>query len=211
MRHALRTLAATLTGAALVALVPLAAAAQTGRPDTDPDWPCAQRKVPTISAGAVWSGPSLEEAGDWTKDNEAAALAQTLASRRTQLSDVDKLLDDFAKTLGADKNVRLTRVFAGVLEVINDQRSRILNGITRYARGQQRFAERIRQESDDLSKVKDTPTAPETKETQDLETRLKWDTRIFTERRQSLRYVCETPTILEQRAFEIARKIQARL
>ena len=34
---------------------------------------------------------------------------------------------------------------------------------------------------------------------------LGWETRIFRDRAQSLTYVCETPVLLERRAFELAR------
>ena len=49
------------------------------------------------------------------------------------------------------------------------------------------------------------------KDASELETKFTWDRRIFQERSQSLTYVCEVPTLLEQRLGEIARKIQARL
>jgi hypothetical protein len=42
-----------------------------------------------------------------------------------------------------------------------------------------------------------------------LEDRLAWEARIFKERAQSLTYVCETPVLLEQRAFAIARTLAA--
>lgn len=178
---------------------------------SDPDWPCVQRKVGALSAGVVWSGPDLATAGQWDKDFDAAALAQKLASRRTPIEDVDGLLDSFVQQAGADKAVRLTRVFAGVLELVNDNRNGILNGIDRYSRGQNKLADRIRDESDKISAAKDSPGAESTKETQDLETQLKWDTRIFQERGRSLTYVCETPVLLERRLFDIARRIQQRL
>jgi hypothetical protein len=38
-----------------------------------------------------------------------------------------------------------------------------------------------------------------------------WDRRIFEDRSQALAYVCEAPVILEQRLFEIAQRIQAKL
>jgi hypothetical protein len=38
-----------------------------------------------------------------------------------------------------------------------------------------------------------------------------WDTRIYDERRRSLQFVCETPVILERRAFEVSRMVQARM
>lgn len=49
------------------------------------------------------------------------------------------------------------------------------------------------------------------KSVEDVENALKWDARIFDERRRSLTYVCEVPTLLERRVFEIGRRIQARL
>ena len=104
-----------------------------GNRDPEPDWPCVQRKVPTISAGAVWSGPDPAGAGDCGKDFEAAALAQKLASRRTSPEEADQLVEAFAKAT-QDKAQRLTRVFAGVLELINTERDRVLHGIERYAR-----------------------------------------------------------------------------
>jgi hypothetical protein len=181
------------------------------QPRIDPDWPCIQRRVPTIGARAVWSGPDLETAGSWTSDPAAAALAQKLASRRTSLDEVDGLLDAFVKEAGPEKATRLTRVFAGLLELVNSERDRVLSGITRYARGQQRMAERIRDEADRISAVKDAPGTPTPQDLQELETRFTWDKRIFEERSQALTYVCEVPTLLEQRLGEIARKIQARL
>lgn len=175
------------------------------------DWPCVQRKVPTISAGAVWSGPDLASAGEWGKDFEAASLAQRLASRRTSLEEADQLIQAFATEVGQDKAQRLTRVFAGVLELINTERDRVLLGIERYARGQRRLADRVRDESDRISAVKDSPGAQISDESRALENQFAWDRRIFEERSQALTYVCETPVILEQRVFEIARRIEQRL
>lgn len=185
------------------------------QPKADPDWPCVQRKVSTLSPGTVWTGPDLEAAGPWGDDYEAASLAQKIASRRTDLSEVDPLLDEFVAKAGDEKAKRLTRVFAGVFEVVNNERSRVIGGIARYAQGQRRMAERIRQEADQISAVKDGPSANDArempKEASELEAKFAWDRRIFQERSQSLNYVCEVPTLLEQRLGEVARKIQARL
>ncbi len=176
------------------------------------DWPCVQRRVGKISAGVVWSGPDPAEAGAWEKDFDAAALAQKLASRRTAMEDVDGLIDAFLDKAGPDgKTPRLTRVFAGVLDLVNAERDRVVQGIGRYARGQTKLAERVRLEADKLGDATDAPNPPQTKEIQDLETALKWDKRIFEERSRSLTYVCETPVLLERRVFEIARRLQQRL
>ncbi len=44
-----------------------------------------------------------------------------------------------------------------------------------------------------------------------VEKDLDWSTRIFQDRQQSLTYVCESPVILEQRAFAIGRMVESRL
>lgn len=199
----------------LILVILLAAALSTApahgqQPGRDTEWPCAQRKVPTIAPDAIWSGPDLATAGRWEDDSEAAALAQRLASRRTELDEADRLIHEFARNAGADRDVRLARVFAGALELINTERSRILHGIERYAEGQRRLADRIRETGDKISAVKDEAGAAPPEEIKELETRFTWDRRIFDERRQALAYVCETPVVLERRAFEIARRIQGR-
>ena len=192
-----------------------AAAAQTAAsaPQASPNeapWPCAQRRTPTISAAAVWAGPDIAKAGDWEQDGEAAALAEKLASRRTPLSEIGGLLDDFVKKAGADKDQRLTRVFAGALALINRERDRIIAGIAHFAEGQERLAERVRKESEEVADDADKGAA-DAKALAEAKVEFAWDKRIFAERSQSLTFVCETPGILEQRAFEIARRIQEKL
>ena len=188
------------------------------QPRQDSDWPCVQRKVATLSPGQFWTGPDIAAAGDWGSDNDAAVLAQKIASRRTELSEVGPLLDGFVGKLGADKDARaksLTHVYAGVFEVINGERDKIMGGIARYAQGQRRMAERIRDEADKISQTKDAPSATDAtelpKDQSEIETKFAWDRRIFQERSQSLTYVCEVPQLLEQRLGEIARMIQAKL
>lgn len=186
------------------------------QPRQDPDWPCVQRKVATLSPGQFWTGPDIAAAGAWGDDNDAAVLAQKLASRRTELTEVDPLIDAYvAKVPAADKAKGLAHVYAGVFEVINGERDKVMGGIARYAQGQRRMAERVRDEADKISQTKDAPSATDAtelpKDQSDLETKFAWDRRIFQERSQSLTYVCEVPQLLEQRLGEIPRLIQARL
>lgn len=177
----------------------------------EPPWPCAQRKVGTISPGTIWSGPDLAQGADWDQDLKLATLAQKLASRRTDLGEADSDIADLAKNAGADKDKQLTRLFVGVLDIINTDRDKILHGISRYAAGQERLAERLRQESDAISSGQSEPNLTFNANTSGKAKDFEWDQRIFNERRQALSYVCETPSLLERRAFDIARRIQAQL
>lgn len=206
-----------MTRYAVLALL-LSASAAAAQPRPNPDWPCVQRKVETLSPGQFWTGPDIASAGDWGDDSDAAVLAQKIASRRTELSQVDPLLDAYVAKLGSDKEAKdkaLTHVYAGVFEVINGERNKVMGGIARYAQGQRRMAERIRDEADKISEVKDAPSHGDVtelpKDQTDLESKFAWDRRIFQERSQSLTYVCEVPQLLEQRLGEIAKRIQARL
>jgi hypothetical protein len=179
----------------------------------DPDWPCVQRKVTEISAGQVWNGPSLDGIGDsWHSDGALADLARTIASRRTDLAEAKQRIAAFASAGAADKNRRLTLLFAGVLATINAERSSIIVGIGRYARRQQGLAQKISAQSAELDKL---PQQGATDEQIDRREELleiqAWDSRIFRERERSLQYVCELPVLLDQRAFALGREIAGQL
>ena len=180
--------------------------------DKEVQWPCAQSRVSTISAGTIWSGPDLALGKDWEEDNAVAELAQKLASRRTTLDEANESIVAFAKEAGKDKNKQLTRLFVGTLDIINGNRSQLLDGIMRYARGQERLARRISDESDKISQAQENATAKDLGVARDqTNTDFAWDQRIFKERKQALSYVCETPSLLERRAYEIAKRIEAQI
>jgi len=179
----------------------------------DPDWPCIQRKVSEISPAQVWNGPALDADEDsWRSDDALAALSATIASRRTEMADAKTKVEDFADAAGPDRNRRLALLFAGILANINDERSSIMAGIGRYARRQHALAEKIAGEAAELDKLPPQGgTADEIAHRQDLVEAQEWDTRIFRERERSLRYVCELPTALEQRAFALGKEVAAQL
>ena len=184
-----------------------------GAAGNDPDWPCVQRKVQEISAGQVWNGPPLDGIGDsWRSDPALADLARTIASRRTDMSEAKKKIAEFAMAAGAEKNRRLTLLFAGVLDTINADRGSIIAGIGRYARRQQRLAQRISAQSAELDKLPAQGGSDEQidrrEELLEIQT---WDARIFRERERSLQYVCELPVLLDQRAFALGREVAAHL
>jgi len=193
------------------ALLLFATPALAGGPPADDDWPCQQRKTGAISRAAIWSGPDAR--GRWDDAPQVAALARKLASRRTPLDDAGPLIDVFAKEAGADKDTRLTLLFDGTLDLINGERNKVMAAITRYARGQKALAARVREDADKVADAQESQgsdiTAPDALEKAHPE--LKWDKRIFDDRAQALTYVCESPVLLEKRAFALARAIQEKL
>jgi hypothetical protein len=203
---------------ALLSVAFIAGLSVLGRPaeaaaGDDPNWPCVQRKVTEISAGQVWNGPSVDGIGDsWRSDGDLADLARTIASRRTDMADAKEKIAAFASAAGADKNRRLTLLFAGVLATINGERGSIIAGIGRYARRQQGLAQKITAQSAELDKLpRDGATDEQIDRREELLEMQAWDSRIFRERERSLQYVCELPVLLDQRAFALGREISGQL
>jgi len=179
---------------------------------TDPDWPCIQPKVPQISAGQVWNGPSIEEIGEsWRDDATISELAAKLAARRTTIEEAKTLIAEFAAASEGDRAQRLTAVFAGTLSLINSERASIIAGIGRYARRQKALSKKIEEEMAELSRMPQDDSPDSVSMRADLQEVQAWDIRIFQERERSLRYVCEQPVVLEQRVFAIAREILSHL
>lgn len=202
----------------VVALLLYVAAALAGAPawpDSDADWPCIQRKVPTLSAGLMWAGPPVtEDLADWRRDVEISGLVERLAVRRTSIEQAIRDIDTFAAGLSdSEKADRLTLVFSGLLDSANAERSDVLGGIERFTRKQRRLADNIlakRQELETVLEIAD-PTDADDEKRRSLEEQLNWQTRIHEDRERSLTYVCEIPILLEQRLFTLARELADRI
>lgn len=174
----------------------------------DPDWPCIQRLVPEIAAGMIWAGPPLDSVDDGVDDRAIEELAAELAARRVPLDDATARIEAFANALSdAERNARLTRLFARTLAIINRDRSSIIQGIRKYARGQRALAEKITAQNERLGELETTQVL----ERDALIAERDWDLRIYDDRQRALTYLCEQPVLLEQRAFALARAIAGHL
>ena len=180
--------------------------------NTDPDWPCIQRKVPELSMGQIWNGPELpESAKDWSKDKDIAALVKELAARRVPIAEAQEEIGGFAAGLAPDeKDRQLTMLVQGLFDHMNAERSQVISGIARYARKQLELAARLRREASELDALRVKPDA-DVKLVEARTYQLTWETRVFDERVQSLTYVCEVPTLIEQRLYALAKAIHAAL
>ena len=201
---------------AAIALAALVAASFTAGPRpaaaaTGGDWPCVQRKVPRLSIGQMWSGPLVE--GEWQADAAIRELAPKLASRRLPVEEAAPLIDAFASSASADKAQRLAMLFAATFEIIDRDRASVVAGIERYSKRQQALAARIGDEHLKIGELRRTSDGsnPVLDRIEDAQVALDWDMRIYEERERSLTYVCEVPVLYEQRAFAIAKLIEAKL
>lgn len=194
--------------ASLAFLATLATAPALAQPEVDPDWPCIQRKVPELTIGQMWSGPLPPE--DAEPDPAAIELARRITPRRVADADVEEAVSAYATSLGDDERPeRLAETFAAVLNRINSERSQVITGIARYSNRQIAMAERIAVRESAVAELQSVPDDQRDMDAlEEAQDALKWEARIYRDRQQSLAYVCETPVLLEQRAFSIARIIQ---
>ena len=173
-----------------------------------PDWPCVQAKVPEISVAAVWDGPSIAQVGNtWQNEPKTKELVRRLAARRTPMEEAQKSIGEFLTGDAAAKADRGKRLFAGLFETLNGQRTEVMNGLERLARSEKELAEQIRSDTASLHEQQDKSPLDQSK-IDELATRVEWSTRIFEDRRKSVRYACEVPVIIERRLFALGRTIR---
>ena len=172
-----------------------------------PDWPCAQAKVPEISLAAVWAGPPLDDvSGKWKEDATVGSLVAKLAARRTPLEEAQKAITEYLNG-AADKTGSGKLLFAGLFDSLNAQRSQVLNGLERVTRKQREAADKIRSDTLALQALQGE-TPPDQAKIDELGNQLVWQTRIFEDRRNVIKFVCEVPTAIDQRLFALGRTIQ---
>lgn len=190
---------------------PAAASAET------PEWPCISRKVLEISPAQIWDGPSLEGTEKWRDDDEVRKLSEFLIARRVPAEEAEAAIKKFAEaTPEAERDKRLTLLFAGVLSRINDERKVVMSGIERFHKRQKDRAAAIEKQGialpDQGAPLPDNPMpASEIDHVSDEEAKWRWEVRVFQERQQNIPIACEIPQLIEERAGEIARAIRANM
>lgn len=191
-----------------VILSALAVTAGHAAGPVDPDWPCVQRRQPALSVGQIWGGPPPDDAAQaHVEDPDVQRLAQVIALRRTPLPEAEGLVRDFA---GAHDASALVGLFLAAFDHIQHQRNRVMEGITRYAHKQEALEVRIEDLRHEFARL-DQAEPKDFDALDKIEEQIDWSTRIFQDRQQSLTYVCETPVVLEQRAFALGRIIAAQV
>lgn len=182
-------------------LVPVAAPAAT----PTADWPCIQRLQPRLSLGQVWSGPPPAEGA--ATPPATAALAERLVQRRMALDEAESEIADFAASADAQA---LALLMQAVFQRIDTQRATIIQGISRYGHAQVALAGQVETRRRHMAEL-ETADPPDFDAIDAEERALDIDIRVFTDRQQSLTYVCESPVLLEQRLFALGRAIAAHL
>ena len=200
-----------LFAAGLIALGgPSALAAEAA----NPDWPCIQRKVVTLTSAQMWDGPAVDDLTGWRDNDAMTKLIAVLVSRRVPIEQAAAAIAQFVVVQPPDKrDEALKLLFAGLLSTINSDRAAVMNGIERFQRRQKARAAEIEREGAVLRQLKERAASDEQAraELTTAEDRYNWDVRVFTERQQSLPLACEVPVVIEQRLFELAREIRSHM
>ena len=207
----LRLLALPVVALAGLSVWPLQTFAVGGKQDTA-DWPCPQRKVAKLAASDLqWQGAAPETIKGWRDDGAIVDLVKILSSRRTPIDDAVKALKAYSEAVpAADRNTKLTVVFAGLLETVNEYRASVIEGIERFNKRQKTRSSEIEQEGSKLAELqKAAETDPKAKPDYDKALELyDWNARVFEERRQNLPLACEIPPAIDSRIFDLVREIQ---
>jgi hypothetical protein len=195
----------------LLACVLAALSSPTRADPRFPDWPCVQPKVPELSAATMWNGPSIADVGNtWQDDDKIKDLVAQVSARRTPLDAAQKAIAEFIVGTPAEKQQKAKLIFAGVFETLSSERNQVMDGLERTSRNELDLAAKIKSDVADLRGLEDKPDSDQTK-VKDLANEVEWSTRIFEDRRKTIRYVCEVPSTIEQRLFALARMIQQTL
>ena len=75
----------TIVGLLAASLLALGAPWALAADADNPDWPCVQRKVATLTAAQMWDGPAVDDLTQWLDNEEIGKLIAVLASRRVPL------------------------------------------------------------------------------------------------------------------------------
>lgn len=230
---AVRFFATAIAGSCLALIVTPPA---TAKDAANPDWPCVWRKTLALDAATIWDGPAIEDTKSWMNDDAVRKLSAYTIARRLKLEEVEDAIKKFAESVPeAERDKKLTELFAGVLSRTNDERKIVINGIERFHKRQMARAKEIEAQGVELppidlmqvpqaapepvpapepgadmgpaGKIDDVLAAAPSKD--DPAERMKWEIRVFQERQQNIPVACEIPQLMDERAGAVARAIRA--
>lgn len=194
-------------------LVAMMAAPINAQVTMDPDWPCIQILVPTISSAVVWDGPSIEGLeASWRDQVGVARLVGSVTQRHVDAGQAEQKIGAFAQSQpAADRNAALTTVFAGIWEVLNEKRQDMIERIKEFARQQSARANRIENMLLELDVIESDSSPTSDANIAKFRQDLILEVRIFEDREKSIVYLCELPVKIEGKMGALARAISVQL
>lgn len=193
--------ALTIPAAILTMALCQHAAAQPKPPD--PDWPCQQLLVPTLSAGSYWDGPAVRT-GDtsWRDDPKMTELVENVVNRDTPDSEAAADLTHYAASIPKSRRAAaLTRLYGFIVDEANDERSQVIDRIDNLSRRQQALSKTI----DDINRQ--IAALPATAPHEDLLGQRDFNIQTFQDAQHTVHYACEVPGMFDQRLGLAARTL----
>jgi hypothetical protein len=168
-------------------------------PGTDPDWPCAARLVPTLTAGAYWAGPITPNPA-WRDDDKLFPLVTEVIDRDTPDAEAEAKLSAYAASIPAAGR---GAVFSALVDQTNDERTLLIRRIKQLGLRQRRMGDaiaRLSTQADQLPAA--DPRRAELGGERDL------DVQAFGETQHTMTYACEAPAGMERRLGMLAKILQ---
>lgn len=176
-------------------------------PPPDPDWPCVQRLVPTLTPGTLWGGH--DPAGDWRQDPGVVAVVRAVSPRAVPAEAAAAQVSAYASTVPmSERPEKLAELFAGLVEETNVQRTGIIDRLRAITRSQKLLAATSSRVGAELAAL--PVDAPATQRSEVVERRLMIN-REYEEVERTIRYACETPVAMEAKLGTLARALQRSL
>ena len=173
-------------------------------PGADPDWPCVQRLVLTVTLGSLWSGPP--PSGDWRQDPAVAALVAAVAPRNRPVEAGTTKLEAFIATVPLpERPAKLALVSAGLVDETNAQRTQAIERLRDVARRQRGLTEATTRVTAELRAApKDAPAGMR----EEIVGRRAMMIREYEEVGRVIGYSCEVPVLLESRLGQFLQALQ---
>ncbi len=173
-------------------------------PRNDPDWPCVQRLVPTLTANTLWGGH--DAAGDWRADPKVAAVVAAVAPRGVSAQDGAARLDQFIGAVPApDRPAVSAQVFAGLVDETNAQRAQVIDRLRGIAQRQRTLTELTSRITAELRALpSDAPAA----QREEIISRRGFLIREYEQIERTIRYACEAPVRMEAKLGALAQALQ---
>lgn len=205
--YACRCLAAALVS--VIVAIPLIAPVQVQAQEIDPEWPCIQRLIVEVSPAVMWPIPIEESMQDsWKKNKQMRVLSERLGDLETFSDEERNLIAEFANGVAEDqREPELSALVSGIVTVTNRVRRDYIRGIKRYTRQQIAIAQQIEDSLNRLSVLEDDPSDASVNEQTEITETLRWHERVYDQREQAIRLLCEQPVELEQQLSDVLREV----
>ncbi len=173
-------------------------------PPIDPNWPCVQRLVPSLTASTLWGGH--DAAGDWRANPQVATVVAAVSPRGISAQDGAARLDRFVATVpNADRPAQLALVFAGLVDETNLQRAQVIERLRGIAQRQRTLTELTSRITAELRAL---PVDAPVGQREEIVSRRAFLIREYEDIERTIRYACEVPVQMEAKLGTLAQTLQ---